>query len=254
MTISTAELDKLGETLALIGRKLDAATQRRAVVWEIIEASRHNEPGRKLSTDDYIVEKIKLGNIDGEIRDLTGRQSFVARYYHALFNTWYEEREARASIKKRSAPTKAPRARPLRQDRKNGFDRRRSRASPQGHFNMSDDATDDRRILARDTPHISAREFHAEVRPGLDPLWRRLARLRRRRRRVSDDRRQASQKRRAQISYRCANQGGEGPQKCSRHRADAVQPEDGRESEEVAKQVELLNFVARNRIKNSRLP
>jgi hypothetical protein len=56
--------------LALLTRaeeKRDAIKRKYDAEWQIIEASRHNEPGRKLDRDRYIDHKLKLGDLENAL-------------------------------------------------------------------------------------------------------------------------------------------------------------------------------------------
>ena len=48
----------------------DAYQRLRDIEWEIIEASRHGPPERKLDRDTYIEHKIALGNLESKIAKL----------------------------------------------------------------------------------------------------------------------------------------------------------------------------------------
>ncbi len=72
------------ERLFAAERSREAYKAARAIEWEIIEASRHDLPGRKLDTDTYIEHKIKLGNFDSKIAKLDCLINLRERIWHSM--------------------------------------------------------------------------------------------------------------------------------------------------------------------------
>lgn len=73
---------KLADDFDQTERGLSDAENRRAAVWNKIEDARHGLIN--LSTDDYVAEKIKLGNLDREISDLKYEIAILRDRYERL--------------------------------------------------------------------------------------------------------------------------------------------------------------------------